>query len=95
MTFNTGRTARVFHVTLGSAQDFQSAGLRRLTVNACYWCLGLEAAIDAQSCMDIVGDSPPPRQRLRLRKTRHSATKAQLLQVAASKVVDRSVDPTP
>ncbi|MBS0260516.1 MAG: ThuA domain-containing protein [Planctomycetes bacterium] len=59
-TGNTGRTARVFHVTMGSAQDFQSAGLRRLTVNACYWCLGLEAAIDAQSCMDLVGDYHPP-----------------------------------
>lgn len=59
-TGNTGRTARVFHVTMGSAQDFQSEGLRRLTVNAAYWCLHLEAAIDAASCMDIVGEYDPP-----------------------------------
>ncbi len=32
-TGNTGRTARIFHVTMGSAQDFQCEGLRRLTVN--------------------------------------------------------------
>ena len=38
-TGNAGQTARVFHVTMGSAQDFQSEGLRRLTVNAAYWCL--------------------------------------------------------
>lgn len=39
--------ARVFHVTMGSARDFRSEGLRRLFVNAVYWSLGLEASIDA------------------------------------------------
>lgn len=59
-TGNTGHTARVFHVTMGSAQDFQSEGLRRLTVNAAYWCLQMEAAIDETSCMDLVGEYNPP-----------------------------------
>jgi hypothetical protein len=59
-TGNTGKTARVFHLTMGSAQDFQSAGLRRMTVNAAYWCLGMEAEIDGQSCVDIVGKYDPP-----------------------------------
>lgn len=59
-TGNTGRTARVFHVTMGSAQDFQSEGLRRLTVNAAYWCLNREADIDGKSNMDLVGDYNPP-----------------------------------
>jgi len=60
-TGNTGKTARVFHVTMGSAHDFQSAGLRRLTVNAAYWCMQMqmEKEIDAQSCVDIVGEYKP------------------------------------
>lgn len=59
-TGNTGKTARVFHVTMGSAQDFQSEGLRRLTVNAAYWCLHQDADIDEKSRMDLVGDYNPP-----------------------------------
>ncbi|QDU30284.1 hypothetical protein ETAA8_54030 [Anatilimnocola aggregata] len=59
-TGNTGQTARVFHVTMGSAQDFQSEGLRRLTVNAVYWCIHMEAEIVADSSMKIVGEYDPP-----------------------------------
>ena len=59
-TGSTGKTARVFHVTMGSAQDFQSEGLRRMTVNAAYWCLQMEAAITEDSRMDIVGSYAPP-----------------------------------
>lgn len=58
-TGNTGKTARVFHVTMGSAHDFQSAGLRRLTVNAAYWCMHMEKEIDAKANVDIVGDYKP------------------------------------
>jgi len=59
-TGNAEHSARVFHVTMGSAQDFQSEGLRRLTVNAAYWCLHLDAEINAESCMDLVGEYDPP-----------------------------------
>ncbi|MBM3965183.1 MAG: ThuA domain-containing protein [Planctomycetes bacterium] len=59
-TGNTGESSRVFHVTMGSAQDFKSAGLRRLTANAVYWCLGLESRIDPNSCVDTVGAYNPP-----------------------------------
>ena len=59
-TGNSGKSARVFHSTMGSAQDFQSEGLRRLVVNAVYWCQHMEADIDAASCMDIVGEYDPP-----------------------------------
>ncbi|MEZ5941058.1 MAG: ThuA domain-containing protein [Planctomycetaceae bacterium] len=59
-TGNEGKAARVFHVTMGSAQDFKSEGLRRLTTNAAYWCLNMEDDIDPTSCMDIVGDYDPP-----------------------------------
>ncbi len=59
-TGNTGNTARVFNMTMGSAQDFKSEGVRRMAVNAVYWCQQMESSIDAQSCMDIVGVFNPP-----------------------------------
>ncbi len=59
-TSNTGHTSRVFNMTMGSAQDFKSEGVRRMTVNAVYWCQQMETSIDAQSCMDIVGVFNPP-----------------------------------
>ncbi|CAN5382609.1 hypothetical protein BH11PLA2_BH11PLA2_07800 [soil metagenome] len=60
-TSNTGTLARVFHTTMGSAEDYQNAGLRRLTVNAAYWCLKMEAQISPQSQVDVVGDYAPLR----------------------------------
>lgn len=58
-TGSTGKAARVFHVTMGSATDYQSAGLRRLTVNAAYWCLGLEDQIVETSSVEFVGPYAP------------------------------------
>jgi len=58
-TGNTGNTARVFNTTMGSAEDYQNAGLRRLTANAVYWCLGMEKKIDPSSSVDIVGSYEP------------------------------------
>ncbi|MAG93636.1 MAG: hypothetical protein CMJ48_07795 [Planctomycetaceae bacterium] len=58
-TGSTGKTARVFHVTMGSAKDYESAGLRRLTVNAAYWCLGMEKHIRVTSSVEYVGDYQP------------------------------------
>lgn len=54
-----GKSARVFHSTMGSARDLQSAGLRRLVINAVYWGMGMEDAISATSSVDIVGDYEP------------------------------------
>jgi type 1 glutamine amidotransferase len=51
-----GKTARVFTSTMGSAQDFESEGFRRLCVNACYWAVGLEDKIPTKSKVDLVGD---------------------------------------
>lgn len=51
--------ARVFHSTMGSAKDLESAGLRRLIINAAYWCLGMEAEIKADSKVDIIGSYEP------------------------------------
>ena len=50
----------VFHVTMGSSYDFRCADLRRMVVNAAYWCLGMEAVIDEKSCVDLVGPYDPP-----------------------------------
>ena len=58
-TANTGKIARVFHTTMGSAEDYRNAGLRRLTVNAAYWCLAMEEKIDPKSKVDIVGKYAP------------------------------------
>lgn len=58
-TGDKGKTARVFHTTMGSAEDYQNAGLRRLTVNAAYWCLGMEEKIDPESKVDLVGEYKP------------------------------------
>jgi hypothetical protein len=51
--------SRVFCTTMGAATDFQSAGLRRLVVNATYWCAGLESAITAESNVEYVGPYEP------------------------------------
>jgi type 1 glutamine amidotransferase len=60
-TFETasGKKARTFTTTMGASQDLASAGTRRLLVNACYWALGLEAKIPAESRVDIVGEFKP------------------------------------
>jgi Trehalose utilisation len=59
-TGSTGKTGRIFHQTMGSARDFQSAGLRRLTINAVYWCVGLEAQVGEAGCdVELVGPYAP------------------------------------
>jgi hypothetical protein len=58
-TGNGGKSARVFQVTMGSAEDYLSEGLRRLTVNAAYWCLSMEKSIPEKSKVDIVGTYKP------------------------------------
>ena len=55
----TGKKARVFHSTMGSGKDFESPGLRRLVVNAVYWCLQLEDKISSDRSVDYVGDYQP------------------------------------
>ena len=58
-TGTLGRTARVFHLTMGSAKDYQNSGLRRLTTNAVYWCLQLENLIDPGSNVEYIGNYTP------------------------------------
>jgi hypothetical protein len=54
-----GKTARVFTTTMGHSFDFKSEGFRRLLVNACYWCMGMEDQIPARSNVDFVGQYDP------------------------------------
>lgn len=58
-TGNSNQTARVFHTTMGSAKDFESAGLRRLVINAAYWCLGIEDRIRSDSNVEYVTPYTP------------------------------------
>ena len=59
-TTPSGKSARVFTSTMGAAQDFESEGLRKLLVQACYWCVGLENKIDGETKVDMVGDFVAP-----------------------------------
>ncbi len=40
-----GSRGRVFTTTMGASVDLLSEGLRRLIVNAAYWCVGIEDQI--------------------------------------------------
>ena len=58
-TGSSGKTARVFATTLGTAQDLLIEADRRLLVNACYWALGMEQQISAKSNVGLVGEYHP------------------------------------
>ena len=60
LNLTAGKAARVFTTTMGHAHDFKSEGFRRLLVNACYWCVGMEAKIPARAKVDCVGTYDPP-----------------------------------
>lgn len=54
-----GQVGRVFTTTMGAATDLESEGLRRLLVNASYWCVGLEDKIPARANVEVVGQFKP------------------------------------
>jgi len=56
---DSGETGRVFTTTMGAATDLTSEGLRRLLVNATYWCVGLEDRIPPRANVDVVGTYDP------------------------------------
>jgi hypothetical protein len=55
----TGNAANILCSTIGAATDLESADLRRLLVNYCYWSLGLGDKISPQSNVDYVGKYEP------------------------------------
>jgi type 1 glutamine amidotransferase len=54
-----GPSGRVFTTTMGSSTDMAAEGTRRMLVNACYWALGMEEKIPAESNVDLVGEFTP------------------------------------
>ncbi|MGK0188278.1 MAG: hypothetical protein ACI9R3_004070 [Verrucomicrobiales bacterium] len=56
---SSGQSARVFQSTMGSAKDLENSGLRRLIINAGYWCLHLEKQISADCSVEIQGSYKP------------------------------------
>lgn len=54
-----GKSARVFQCTMGSGNDFESGGLRRLIINAAYWGIGMESVICPTRSVAIVGNYQP------------------------------------
>jgi len=58
-TGGQGKTSRIICTTMGSSTDLESAGLRRLLVNSCYWGLGLYKMIPDRSNVDYVGEYHP------------------------------------
>ena len=53
-TGDQGKESRVFCTTMGASVDLESEGLRRLLINACYWCMGLEDQIPSKSQVGYV-----------------------------------------
>ena len=53
------QVGRVFTTTMGAATDLESEGLRRLLVNAAYWCVGMEDKIPPKANVDLVGEFKP------------------------------------
>ena len=56
-TGDENRTSRVFCTTMGAAPDLMCSDLRRLLVNAAYWCL--EEPIDGTAPVEPVGGFDP------------------------------------
>jgi hypothetical protein len=54
-----GQKGRVFTTTMGASVDLSSEGLRRLLVNAAYWCLGMDDKIPQRAKVDVVGKFEP------------------------------------
>ena len=55
----SGKPARIFSTTMGHAGDLKSEGFRRLLVNGCFWCLGMENQIADRTNVDLVGTYEP------------------------------------
>ncbi|MCX8496242.1 MAG: ThuA domain-containing protein [Akkermansiaceae bacterium] len=58
-TGTSGKPARVFTTTMGYGDDFKEEGVRRMFVNACYWCMGMENQLPAKADVEHVGTYAP------------------------------------
>ena len=55
----SGKSAKIFTTTMGSADDLSHEGTRRMLVNASYWALGMEEKIADKSKVDFIGEYKP------------------------------------
>jgi hypothetical protein len=53
----SGKVGKTFTTTVGAAVDLQNESLRRMIVNAAYWCTGMD--VPAKADVDIVGEYKP------------------------------------
>jgi type 1 glutamine amidotransferase len=58
-TMPSGKSGRVFTTTHGASEDLLNDGFRRMSINACLWAAGLEAAIRPTSDISFVGPFQP------------------------------------
>ncbi len=58
-TSDQGNRGKVFTSTMGASVDLESEDLRKLVVNAAYWCLDMDEHITEATKVDIVGDYQP------------------------------------
>ncbi|MGO1520128.1 MAG: ThuA domain-containing protein [Sphingobacterium sp.] len=54
-----GKPGNVFTTTMGASVDLKNEDLRRLLVNAVYWTLGFQDAIDEELSVDPIGKYEP------------------------------------
>ena len=55
----SGKKSKIFCTTMGAATDFESEDLRRMIVNASFWCLNMKDAIPDSANVDYVGEYDP------------------------------------
>ncbi|MFC1763539.1 ThuA domain-containing protein [Planctomycetota bacterium] len=56
----SGKKGHVFTTTMGAASDMASEGVRRLLINAVYWCVGLADRIpDCGTNANVIGEFTP------------------------------------
>ncbi|MDR1959132.1 MAG: hypothetical protein LBQ54_08845 [Planctomycetaceae bacterium] len=58
-TVDHGKPGRAVTSTIGSGLDFESAEVRRLLINSCYWLLDKQEEISAHRSVDLVGEYRP------------------------------------
>ncbi|WP_296459820.1 hypothetical protein [Rubinisphaera sp.] len=56
---SNGKTSRVFCTTFCSSIDLLNEDLRRMIVNACFWCLKMEDKTPEKANVEIVGEYDP------------------------------------
>lgn len=57
--FKDGKQGRAFCTTQGASEDILSEGVRRMIVNAIFWCMEMEDDINAEADVSFVGPYNP------------------------------------